>query len=155
VDRLGVRRGYLGHRGRVPFSYQPLSGDGQLIARVARVEKTYRWVKAAVMIRQTLNANSAYALMLVSVAAGSAFQYRTGTGVSAAGTSGAGATAPYWVKITRTGNSIAGYQSSDGSTWQLVGTVTIAMESSVEIGLGVTSHDTTKSCMAVFDHVGR
>ena len=93
--------------------------------------------------------------MLVSAAAGTAFQYRTAAGASAGSVSGSSsAVAPQWLKIVRAGATISGYQSADGSTWQLAGSVAIDMGSTVEIGVAVASHDNTKLCKATFDHVG-
>ena len=42
----------------------------------------------------------------------------------------------------RNGNTISGYESSNGSTWTLVTSQTIAMGSTVYVGLAVTSHTT-------------
>jgi hypothetical protein len=135
------------------FVDQPLNGDGQLIARVASIQNVNRWSKAGVMIRATLDANAAFAYMLVSAQKGTAFQYRTGTAMAASGVNGTTAAAPTWVKIVRSGDTIAGYQSADGMTWQVVGSVTIPMSAAVQIGLAVTSHDNTAVATGTFDHV--
>ncbi len=137
------------------FVYQPLTGDGQLVARVASVQEAATWSKAGVMIRETLDPGSAYALMLVSAAKGTAFQYRTSAGASAAGITGTTATAPTWVKIVRAGTTVTGYQSADGSTWESIGSVTIAMGSTVQIGLAVNSHNNSQLCTATFDNVAQ
>jgi hypothetical protein len=50
---------------------------------------------------------------------------------------------------------ITGYTSSNGSAWTTVGSVTIAMASTVQIGLAVTSHDNSKLATASFDNVAR
>ena len=135
------------------YVYEPLSGDGSLVARVATVQNVASWTKAGVMIRNTLDANSAYALMLVSAAKGTAFQYRTSAGAAAAGMSTGASAAPLWVKVTRAGTTLSGYQSSDGSSWTLVGSATIAMNSSIYVGLAVSSHTTATAATATFDNV--
>jgi phosphatidylserine/phosphatidylglycerophosphate/cardiolipin synthase-like enzyme/regulation of enolase protein 1 (concanavalin A-like superfamily) len=135
------------------YVFQPLSGDGQIVARVASVQNANAWSKAGVMIRDTLAPNSRYAFMLVSAAKGTAFQSRTTAGALAVGTTGTTATAPLWVKIARSGNTLSGYQSADGTTWQLVGSTSVVMGSTVEIGLAVTSHTITATSTAVFDNV--
>jgi regulation of enolase protein 1 (concanavalin A-like superfamily) len=137
------------------FVYQTLADDGQITARVATIESGHRWTKAAVMIRQTTSAKSAFAMMTVSAAAGSAFQYRSASGALAASIAGSSAAVPQWIRIARAGDTLSGYQSSDGLSWKLVGTATIAMGQSVDIGLAVTSHDNTLACKASFDHVSR
>lgn len=43
-----------------------------------------------------------------------------------------------WLKLIRTGNVFTGYGSSDGSTWTLLGTATIAMPTTVYVGLAVS-----------------
>jgi regulation of enolase protein 1 (concanavalin A-like superfamily) len=135
------------------FAHRTLRGNGELIARVARVGDTHRWAKAGVMIRQGTSASAPFAMMVVSAASGTAFQYRSASGGSARSVTGSAAGAPYWVKIKRRGAAITGYQSSDGLTWQRVGSVDLATDASAEIGLVVTSHDKTALCPAVFDGV--
>ena len=62
------------------FVYQPLSGDGQIVARVATVQNTNAWVKAGVMIRTALTSDSAQAMMMVTPGKGNNFQRRTAAG---------------------------------------------------------------------------
>ena len=102
------------------FVYQTLSGDGQIVARVASVQNTNAWVKAGVMIRADLTPGSAQAMMMVTPGKGNNFQRRLTNGGVSVGTAGALVTAPYWVKLTRAGSTITAYQSSDGSTWSTV-----------------------------------
>ena len=58
------------------YAYQPLAGDGTIVARVASVQSTNAWVKAGVMIRGDLTAGSAHAMMMVTPAKGNNFQRR-------------------------------------------------------------------------------
>ena len=62
------------------FVHQPVSGDVDVVARVASVEYVANWVKAGVMIRDQLTPESQQALMLVSAGKGLAFQRRVATG---------------------------------------------------------------------------
>jgi hypothetical protein len=134
------------------FAYHSLAGDGQLVARVATVQNVNAWTKAGVMIRSTTAANSAYGFMLVSAAKGSAFQYRTTAGGTAANTAGPLVAVPYYVKIVRAGSTVTGFVSSDGATWTTVGSAAIAL-GAVDIGLAVCSHDDTRTATATFDNV--
>lgn len=135
------------------YAYQSLPGDGSIVARVASVSNTAAWVKAGVMIRDSLDANAAQATMLVSYSKGLAFQRRTSTGGTSASTAGAFAAAPYYVRLDRAGTSISAYQSPDGVTWTLVGTDTFSMGPTVYVGLAVSSHSTTAAATATFDGV--
>jgi regulation of enolase protein 1 (concanavalin A-like superfamily) len=135
------------------FAYRTLTGDGRIVARVTGVQNSNAWAKAGVMIRETLDAGSAQAFMLVSFSKGLAFQRRELTGGTSVSTSGAIAAAPYWVMLDRIGNTLRAYQSADGVLWTLVDSDTIAMAATVNVGIGVSSHTTTATAAATFDNV--
>jgi len=122
------------------YVYQSLSGDGEIEARVASLENTNSWAKAGVMIRETLTGGSTHAMMVVTAGNGTAFQRRTSTGGSSSHTAGSSVTAPYWVRLVRSGDTFTGYESSNGSSWNEVGSATISMGTDVYVGLAVTSH---------------
>ena len=44
-------------------------------------------------------------------------------------------TAPYWVKLTRSGATVSAYQSADGASWSLVGTATVTLPATALVGL--------------------
>ncbi len=137
------------------FAYKTLTGAGSIVAKVESVDNTHVWAKAGVMIRETLNPDSAHAMMVVTPSSGVSFQRRRGTGGTRVNTNATGIVAPYWVKIERdlAGNFRA-YSSADGSTWQMLGfSEPIQMSANVYIGLAVTSHDAAQTCQAVFSNV--
>jgi hypothetical protein len=142
-----------GNADALHFSYQSLSGDGRIVARVTSVQNTNAWVKAGVMIRETLDPGSAQAFMLVSYSKGLAFQRRRTAAGASVSTTGAAAAAPYWVMLDRIGNTVNAYQSPDGLLWTLVDSDTIVMGTTVSVGLGVSSHTTTATATATFDNV--
>ena len=135
------------------YVYMPMSASGWIIARVASVSDQASWVKAGVMIRGSLNPSSAQAFMLVSHSKGVAFQRRTADGNTSVSTAGSTSTAPRWVKLVRTGTTISGYESADGSNWTLVGTDTVAISGPTYIGLAVSSHVNGTMATATFDSV--
>ncbi|HUT45604.1 MAG TPA: hypothetical protein VMX36_04930, partial [Sedimentisphaerales bacterium] len=136
------------------FAYKMLTGAGSMVARVQSVENTNVWAKAGVMIRETLDPESAHAMMVVTPASGVSFQRRPGTGQTSLNTATGSITVPYWVKIERdlSGNFTA-YHSVNGSEWTMQGTENIPMGSNVHIGLALTSHDVALTCQAVFSNV--
>ena len=137
------------------FAYKELSGAGTIIAKVESVENTHEWAKAGVMIRDTLDADSRHAMMVVTPAQGVSFQRRTPAGASSSSDNEAGITAPQWVKIERTvGGLVRGYYSGDGTTWTQVGTPqTVTMNTPMYIGLALTSHNSGVVCEAKFSNV--
>lgn len=135
------------------FVWQPLSGDGSVVARLASQSGTNAWAKAGIMIRETLSAGSSHAFMALTPANGAAFQRRQTTGSGSQHTGLAGMTAPRWLRLVRSGTTFSGYVSPDGSAWTLVGSATVAMGTSALAGLAVTSHDAAQLGTATFDGV--
>jgi regulation of enolase protein 1 (concanavalin A-like superfamily) len=135
------------------FVYKPLTGDGSITARVDSITNQNAWSKAGVMMRETLAPGSKHATMLVSSSRGLAFQRRTSTNGSSLSTAGAQATAPYWVRITRTGTTFRAYQSTNGSTWTLIGSATMNVTPTIYVGLAVTSHADGAVTTATFSGV--
>ena len=122
------------------YVYTTLTGDGSIVAQVSSIQDVANWTKAGVMMRETLDPSSAYAFMLVSAAKGLAFQRRTTTAGTATNTGGPAATAPYYVRLTRSGTTMTADVSPDGSTWTTVGSDTFGMASTIYVGLAVSSH---------------
>jgi regulation of enolase protein 1 (concanavalin A-like superfamily) len=135
------------------FVYQPLAGDGQVIARVGSLQHTATWAKAGVMIRETLRADAVNAYALVSAGGGLSFQHRAATGGTSVSVGTAGGAAPVWLRLVRRGSQFTASRSADGVTWTTLGTATLSMGSTVYVGLAVTSHNATTATTATFANV--
>ncbi|WP_218028936.1 discoidin domain-containing protein [Tengunoibacter tsumagoiensis] len=135
------------------YAYQPLNGDGTIVARIDSQQNTDGWAKAGVMIRESLSATSTHALMALTPGNGTVFQRRTSTGGGSSSTAGATATAPSWVKLQRAGSTFTGSLSSDGSNWTVVGSDTISMATNVYVGLAVTAHNNSVLNTTTFSQV--
>ena len=138
-------------------AYVTVTGDCTMIARVTSVQNADGWSKAGIMIRASLDAGAANTFIAVTPTTvnGVTWQYRTSTGGNSVNSAYVGVTAPYWVKLVRSGSTFTGYRSPDGVTWTQVGsTQTIStMPSTAYIGLAVTSHNSSTLCTATFDNV--
>jgi regulation of enolase protein 1 (concanavalin A-like superfamily) len=135
------------------YVYQRVSGDVEIIARVSGLGAANGWSKSGVMIRESLDANSRHAFATVTPSNGYAFQRRIDTGGYSATTSGGSGVAPGWVRLVRTGHKFDGYRSTDGNTWTLMGSDTVAMKDEVYVGLAVTSHNATLGTTAKVDNL--
>jgi hypothetical protein len=122
------------------YAYTTLTGDGSIVAQVTSVQYVADWTKAGVMMRETLAPGSTHALMLVSANKGLAFQRRAATNGLSTNTSGGTGKAPYFVRLRRSGSSFEAARSTDGVTWTVVGSQTIAMASTIYVGIAVSSH---------------
>ena len=97
------------------FAYQQMTGNAEVVARVASLQAADVWTKGGVMIREGLTGPAAHVSMFATGSSGWAFQRRLsagGTSYTSAGGSGA---APGWVRVVREGNLFSAYQSQDGS----------------------------------------
>lgn len=122
------------------FVHQPLTGDGGVTAKVLSqtgVEgERHEWAKAGVIIKQSTKPGSQYAAMMLTPGHGVRLQSNFTT--DRAGSQAT--TAPRWLRLTRSGTSVTGYESADGANWTQVGTVQLpSLPRRVEVGLFVAS----------------
>jgi|GEM_PF-205249 len=137
------------------YVWRTWTGDVTLTARVKALSPTNAWTKAGIMFRGSLAANAANDFLAVTPGNGTTSQSRSTNGGSTGFSNITGLTAPYWLRVQRTGNVFSVYQSPDGVNWTSAGSaVTLGnIPSSYYIGLALTAHDNTTLAEAQFDHV--
>ena len=134
------------------FVYQPLSGDGTVVARVVSVQGSST-AQAGIMIRETLNPGANH-IYLFEYSSTLYMTERTSTGASSTYQSLGSGTLPSWIKLARSGNVFSMYGSPDGVTWVPLGTSqTVSMTQNVYVGLAVSSRSTSSLATASFDNV--
>jgi ABC-type transport system involved in multi-copper enzyme maturation permease subunit len=139
------------------FAHQPLDGNGSITVRVtsltglipaipsARDRRAgtrsglMPWAKAGIIIKESTSQGSAYAAMMVTGGHGVRMQHDFTQ--DTAGLPGAvSAASPRWLRLTRSGETLTGYDSADGAHWIKVGTATLAgLSSTVHAGLFAAS----------------
>ncbi len=145
--------GITGESDQFHFAYQQLSGVGSITAKVVSLTNPSTTTKAGVMIRETLEPDSTHAMVIVQPS-GISFQNRPGTGDALATVATQDSiTAPYWVRLTRSGNTFTGERSADGSNWVLMGTETVTMLQNVYVGLCLAGGNADVTCTAEFSDV--
>src|SRR5258708_7072019 len=118
------------------FVHQPLTGNGTITARVTSLTGNHAnlgngpahaagmvsdtvpglmpWSKAGIIIKQNTRQGSAYAAMLATAGYGVRMQYNFIH--DTAGLPGkVTAATPRWLRLTRSGDTITGYDSTDGT----------------------------------------
>jgi ABC-type transport system involved in multi-copper enzyme maturation permease subunit len=153
------------------FVHKPLVGDGSITVRMTSLTSAslQPWAKAGVLVKASTRPGSAYAAMMVTGGHGVRMQYNY-TGDIARPPGAVSAASPRWLRLTRSGDTLTGYQSADGTHWTTVGTVRLAgLPETVQAGMFATSpapsHTTSQSvtgassaggivaATAAFDHV--
>lgn len=159
---------------------QPLTGDGALTARIGSLTGLIytgpanrapslahtqpglaAWAKAGILLTPSTRQGSAYAAILATGGHGIQFQHdytHDQPGQSRTVTS----SSPRWLRLTRTGDTITGYDSTDGVTWHKIGaTRLVGLPATVNLGLFATSPVTypdgttgaATQATATFDHL--
>jgi len=134
------------------FVHQSLDGNGSITARVASLDTelptpgggpfphiAVPWAKAGIIIKAGTKPGSAYAAVMATPAHGVRMQYDY-THDTAGLPSTASAASARWLRLTRSGDTITGYESADGTHWAEIGTASLAgLPPTVQAGLLVTS----------------
>jgi len=134
------------------FVYQAVSGNVDVVARVASLGATDDWAKAGVMVRESLAPDSRHVMMSATADSGYAFQRRAEPGAESLHASGGAGGAPGWVRLVRNGNLFEAYRSANGSTWTRMGADSVPMGDTVYVGLAVTSHNPFSPTTAAIDN---
>lgn len=127
------------------------------------------WAKAGVILTSSTKPGSAYAAMMVTGDHGVRMEYDY-THDTAGLPGSVTEVSPRWLRLTRRGDTITGYDSTDGRRWSLVGTAQLTgLPATVQAGMFATSPIDTvitpggigassiqsgpSQATAVFDHV--
>jgi ABC-type transport system involved in multi-copper enzyme maturation permease subunit len=133
------------------FVHRPLAGNGSITARITSLTLPGRsgparlqpWSKAGIIVKASTRPGSAYAAMLVTPGHGVRMQYDY-TGDIAGLPGAVSPAAPRWLRLTRSGGTLTGYDSADGTHWTTVGTVHLAgLAGRVQAGLFAATPGTT------------
>jgi hypothetical protein len=145
------------------YLFEQMSGNGTLIARVSNTASVGQAAsKVGLMMRETLDpASKEVSLRLYSLNAPAfnpsvTFGARMSSGASSVDFGGNPATAgPYWLKLTRSGNTFSAYTSPDGVKWTQIGKPqSVSMNSNILVGFAAAAEiNGWFSQTATFDHV--
>jgi ABC-type transport system involved in multi-copper enzyme maturation permease subunit len=134
------------------FAHQPVTGNGTITVQLTSLTGQFivgtgnggfqtapgglqPWSKAGIIIKQNTSQGSAYVAMMVTGSNGVRMQwnYVHDTPGLAGRVSGS---SPRWLRLVRTGETITGYDSADGTHWTRFGTATLpGLTSTVSAGL--------------------
>ena len=143
------------------YIYQRLQGDGSVTVKIDSLTNTSPWAKCGIMIRETLDPDSVYAMVAATPASGVVFQDRSANAGPSWEEHTPGPQAPYWLRLTRSGHEFSAAHSEDGIDWinftfgrapsrfnRGEPSREVVMQDDVYIGLAVTSQTRENSIVA-------
>jgi len=135
------------------YTYQYLGGDCEMVTKVESFEAAEEWAKAGIMLRESLNGGSKSFFVCVTNKNGIAVNNRLNNNdPTENGDAKPNIKAPYWVKLSRKGNTINFYCSANGNNWSTMGNITIPLKEDIYMGFAVSSHNNREICKAVFSN---
>ncbi len=97
------------------------------------------WAKAGIIVKDGVRPGSSYAALMVTGGHGVRMQYDYRHDIAGSG-GGVAEGAPRWLRLTRSGDTVTGHESADGTTWTEVGAVRLpGLPGTVRVGLFATS----------------
>ncbi|MEO3873920.1 hypothetical protein ABGB18_34345 [Nonomuraea sp. B12E4] len=138
---------------RFSFAHRELTGDGALTVRLTSMTGviTYPppdhdkivaglvpWAKAGIMVKDGTRPGSSYAAVLLTGGHGVRMQYDFAHD-TAGRPGGVSPRSPRWLRLTRSGDRLTGYESPDGRHWTEVGTARLSLPDTVRIGMFAAS----------------
>jgi len=151
------------------FVHRPVSGDVEIVARLAAMERPNQDAKGGLMFRESLTPDArnvfmaAFPAMVSATGAvtpgkGSRLQFRDKrvdnltSFIDLLSVGGSPDAPPVWLRLTRKGALFEGFVSGDGATWLKDGEIMIAgLPAALEVGLAVTSHTNSDTGLARFE----
>ncbi len=135
--------------------YQPVSGDGEIIARVTSVGNTNVAAKAGVMMRASTASNAAFADAIATPGQGVKFEYRSTAGASSTiADTVAGIEPPIWLSLVKSGTSFTAFYAQDNNgapgTWvEMGGTDAVGLSGTYLEGMMSTAHNNTAGVLGI------
>jgi ABC-type transport system involved in multi-copper enzyme maturation permease subunit len=140
------------------FVDQPLTGNGTITARVSSLTGVMSanpvnvapslantrpglagWAKAGILVTPSTKQGSAYAAVMATGSHGVRWQHNYNH--DSPGLPGSvSVSSPRWLRLTRSGSTVSGYDSTNGTTWSKIGAADlVGLPSTLAVGLFVTS----------------
>jgi hypothetical protein len=141
----GTGEGLNGTTDSFRFVYKQLTGNGVMTARILSITRFADNTPAGVMIRETLESGSPFAMATFRGGAQTFMNTRSATNEASiqgawVPTFPATLLIPQWLRLTRSGNAFTAEFSVDNEVWESMGDpVSIPMSATVYVGLAVSA----------------
>ena len=123
------------------FSSKLVTGNFDLMVRLANLSLSDTWAKAGLMARESLAPGGRFAAALATPAInGCFFEWRDPAGTTNQSAGAFPDNYPNtWLRLNRAGNVFSGFASYDGNTWTLLASQTLTLSNQLYLGFVVDS----------------
>ncbi|CAM5665402.1 hypothetical protein SAVIM338S_06886 [Streptomyces avidinii] len=139
---------------RFAFAHRDLPANGSITVRMTSMTGTITyppphhdeivpglvpWAKAGIIIKDGVRQGSPYAALMLTGGHGVRMQYDYRHDIAGSDSQVSGQF-PRWLRLTRSGETVTGYESADGERWAKVGTAKLSgLSGTVQAGMFATS----------------
>jgi len=146
----GGATGIAGTSDQFRYVYRQVTGNFDVRVRVAGLTQTNTEAKAGLMAREALTGASRF-VMSGANPSKTFLDSRATTGGSTARTASAtGSGSNTWVRLVRSGSTFTSYASSNGTTWTTLGSINLSLNSTLYLGMAVSSKNASATTQAQF-----
>ena len=141
------------------FLHEPLTGDGEIIARLLGNQGgDPALAEAGVMFRESLDPGAKQVSFTMNESTNMIFRRRLANDNGMVqngfrGTNYLRGSDYVWLRLARMGDTFVAYCSTNGFNWQYMWFTTLTMSNQVQVGLEVTAHHYGQIATSVFDQV--
>lgn len=136
------------------FIYRPMTGNGEIVARVESIEQVDAKSKCGIMFRENLTSEARNVYMRATPGSGVAFQVRKDPRADTTSVTEPSVNVPCWLKLKREGGTFTAFYSEDGFGWTRLGDpAQLSMNGTVYVGLAATSHNSHSTSTQKVDEV--
>lgn len=153
---VGAGSGVARTNDQLVMGYQNVTGNFDVQVRLGALSLSDAWARAGLMARDGFTSNATFAATWATpTVAGAFFQWRTTVNGVAQLSGNFPVNYPNtWLRLRRVGNVFDGFASVDGQTWSFLGTATISMASTIQVGVAASANSSSGTVVAQVRDIG-
>lgn len=135
------------------YTFQKITDNGTIIARLDSVNDNSIFCQAGLMMRDSLEQQSKVVFLNFSKSTGVSLLVRdsVSTNIQIIANDATYNTLPLWIKINRSGNNFVASVSKNKTDWIVIGNANVKMSRLCYAGMTASSKKVSEKCMAKFD----
>lgn len=135
------------------YVHKTITGESELVARLARVQSGDPWSAAGLMLRDGLAADARHVFLALTAGRGGMLVSRDRKGGETSVELAENLVSPAWLKLKRNGDTITAWRSANGQHWRLASRTTAPWPEEVLVGLAVAGGRAGVLNQSIFEYV--